>query len=541
MQQPTINKQLYSWGTTKKPSASLVVEPLPANYNNDANANYKELRNSNITMPHSVHNGVIPTNTETGYFQPGANLSVQSLPPMDYNVEYKQLRESNIIMPAPVVIPDFYIQALNAGNTQPDTQSEIQETKMNFIDMMAIILEYKKERRAPDYDKWMSINSTYKKVLLFEKQRTLTENEINLKQQLEQIISDEFEQIKVDDPAVAVATDPAVAVATDPVAAVADPPPATPVDRTDAKLRAVGASLLGLIATGAAILPPQLTQLVQSISLPNIGVLNSLLSIPINSGASATVSALSSLTPSSMQILAMMLVSGSAYMMYKRRTPVVLDRINIDRQNQFFPDPGGLQNQMTSIVADPPFSSGWAIMPSGPQDDNVFRQYPIFSEQEEEKEYPDIPFSSVIPLFPLSSVGVLGENPITPFQVVNPQIQKSQLYMPGLEGPAMPFRDPPRRPEPDEEEVEEEEGKERFINMYFESQLQPRVGNTFYTSKKSLENILTSITDYKKSDAKRFSRQQLVQAIVRALDPDKQAVKKLYKSILNGKVNSVYK
>jgi len=38
MQQPTINKQLYSWGTTKKPSASLSVEALPANYNSSANA-----------------------------------------------------------------------------------------------------------------------------------------------------------------------------------------------------------------------------------------------------------------------------------------------------------------------------------------------------------------------------------------------------------------------------------------------------------------------------------------------------------------------
>lgn len=532
MQQPTINKQLYSWGTTKKPSATLSVEALPADYNSSANANYKELRNSNITEPYPIHNGVMPVNTETGYFQPGANLSVQSLPPMDYNTEYKQLRESNIIMPVPVVIPNFYIQALNAGNTQPDQSPLDKETITNYVDMMAIILEYKKEMRSPDFDKWMSINSTYKKILLLEKQRTLTENEINLKQQLEQNISDEFEQIKVDDPAVA---DDPVAVVAD--AIVADPPPATPVDRTDAKLRAVGASLLGLIATGAAILPPQLTSLVQSISLPNIGVLNSLLSIPINSGASATISALSSLTPSSMQILAMMLVSGSAYMMYKRGRPVVLDRINIDRQNQFFPDPIGLQNQMTSVVADPSYANGWAIMPSGPQDDNVFPQYPIFSEQEEEKEYPDIPFSSVIPLFPLSSVGVLGENPITPIQVVNPQIQRSQLYMP--EPPGMPFRDPPLAPY-DEEIEEENDAKERFINVYFESQLKPRVRNSFYTNKKTLEKILVDISYYKKNDAKRFSRQELVKAIRRSSDTNNPKVMRLYKSILNGTVNSKY-
>ena len=155
----------------------------------------------------------------------------------------------------------------------------------------------------------------------------------------------EFEQIKVDAP-VAVAADP-VAVAT--AAISADPPPATPVDRSDTKLRATGAALLGLIATGAAILPSQLTDLVQSISLPNISVLNSKLSIPVNSGMSATLSALSSLTPSSMQILAIMLTSGSAYMMYKRGRPVVLEEMS-DRQNQFFPDPGGLQNQMTSVV-----------------------------------------------------------------------------------------------------------------------------------------------------------------------------------------------
>jgi hypothetical protein len=527
MQQPTINKQVYSWGTTKKPSASLSVEALPANYNSSANANYTELRNSNITEPYPIHNGVIPVNTETGYFQPGANLSVQSLPPMDYNVEYKQLRESNIIMPAPIVIPNFYIQALNAGNTQPDTQSEIQETITNFVDMMAIILEYKKERRLPDFDKWMSINSTYKKILLLEKQRTLTDTEINLKQELEQNILNEFEQIKVDAP-VAVAADP-VAVAT--AAISADPPPATPVDRSDTKLRATGAALLGLIATGAAILPSQLTDLVQSISLPNISVLNSMLSIPVNSGMSATLSALSSLTPSSMQILAIMLTSGSAYMMYKRGRPVVLDRINIDRQNQFFPDPGGLQNQMTSVVADPSYDNGWAIMPSE-------SQYPIFLEHDEEKEYPDIPFSSVIPLFPLSSVGVLGENPITPIQVVNPQIQRSQLYMP--EAPGMPFRDPPRRPDADEK-AEEDEGKEAFINMYFQSQLKPRAGNDFYSSKKVLENILTSISNYKKGEAKKLNRGDLINAITRSLDPEKLSVIKLYKSILNGKVNANYK
>jgi hypothetical protein len=534
MQQPTINKQLYSWGTTKKPSASLSVEALPADYNSTANANYKELRNSNIIEPYPIHNGVMPVNTETGYFQPGANLSVQSLPPMDYNVEYKQLRESNIIMPAPVVIPNFYIRALNAGNTEPDRSTLDKETITNYVDMMAIILEYKKERRSPDFDKWMSINSTYKKLVLLEKQRTLTENEIKLKQELEQNILNELDQIKVDDP---------VAVPTDPVAAdaiSADPPPATPVDRSDAKLRATGAALLVLIATGATILPSQLTALVQSISLPNIGVLNSMLSLPINSGMSATISALSSLAPSSMQILAIMLTSGSAYMMYKRGRPVVLDQNNfdIDRQNQFFPDPGGLQNQMTSVVADPSYANGWAIMPSGPQDDNVFQQYPIFSEQEEEKEYPDIPFSSVIPLFPLSSVGVLGENPITPIQVVNPQLQQSQLYMRG-EQPGMPFRDPPLAPY-DEEIEEENDAKERFINVYFDAQLKPRGGNSFYTNKKTLEKILVDISDYKKNDAKRFSRQQLVKALRRSSDTNNPKVMRFYKSILNGTVNSRY-
>jgi hypothetical protein len=226
--------------------------------------------------------------------------------------------------------------------------------------------------------------------------------------------------------------------------------------------------------------------------------------------------------------------------MYKRGRPVVLDQNNfdIDRQNQFFPDPGGLQNQMTSVVADPSYANGWAIMPSGPQDDNVFQQYPIFSEQEEEKEYPDIPFSSVIPLFPLSSVGVLGENPITPIQVVNPQLQQSQLYMRG-EQPGMPFRDPPLAPY-DEEIEEENDAKERFINVYFDAQLKPRGGNSFYTNKKTLEKILVDISDYKKNDAKRFSRQQLVKALRRSSDTNNPKVMRFYKSILNGTVNSRY-
>jgi len=124
------------------------------------------------------------------------------------------------------------------------------------------------------------------------------------------------------------------------------------------------------------------------------------------------------------------------------------------------------------------------------------------------------------------------------YQYLFDLIQQSKLYM--TEAPGMPFRDPPRRPDADEK-AEEDEGKEAFINMYFQSQLKPRAGNDFYSSKKVLENILTSISNYKKGEAKKLNRGDLINAITRSLDPEKLSVIKLYKSILNGKVNANYK
>jgi hypothetical protein len=66
------------------------------------------------------------------------------------------------------------------------------------------------------------------------------------------------------------------------------------------------------------------------------------------------------------------------------------------------------------------------------------------------------------------------------------------------------------------------------------------LGNSFYTNKKTLEKILVDISDYKKNDAKRFSRQELVKAIRRSSDTKNPKVMRFYKSILNGTVNSKY-
>ena len=60
------------------------------------------------------------------------------------------------------------------------------------------------------------------------------------------------------------------------------------------------------------------------------------------------------------------------------------------------------------------------------------------------------------------------------------------------------------------------------------------------SNKKTLEKILVDISDYKKNDAKRFSRQQLVKALRRSSDTNNPKVMRFYKSILNGTVNSQY-
>ena len=59
MLKPTIDKQLISWGTTKKPSASYSSEAPPYK---PTNVEYSQLQRSNINVPVPNNLGTRPVN-----------------------------------------------------------------------------------------------------------------------------------------------------------------------------------------------------------------------------------------------------------------------------------------------------------------------------------------------------------------------------------------------------------------------------------------------------------------------------------------------
>ena len=206
MLKPTIDKQLYSWGTTKKPTASYSSE-APSG---PTNVDYAELQQSNINVPVPNNLGTRPVNLSNNiskYGWIGAQGKTMASPPVPSNLEYAELQQSNIVVPAPVVIPNF------AESQFEEAAPDISEQMPNVspMQMADIILQYKKETQAADYQQWVIAVTAYKKIMIAKTIRDLTTEEKRIMSVVEEQIKTEMQNISLTAPAQPAAAQPAAA------------------------------------------------------------------------------------------------------------------------------------------------------------------------------------------------------------------------------------------------------------------------------------------------------------------------------------------
>ena len=195
MLKPTIDKQLYSWGTTKKPTASYSSEAPPYK---PTNVEYSELQQSNINVPNPNNLGTRPVNLANSmYGWIGAQGQTVASPPVPSNVEYAELQQSNIVVPVPVVIPNF-------AESQFEGAAPVISEQMPGVSPMQmadIILQYKKETQSADYQQWVVAITAYKKIMIAKTIRDLTTEEKRIMSVVEEQIKTEMQNISLTAPA----------------------------------------------------------------------------------------------------------------------------------------------------------------------------------------------------------------------------------------------------------------------------------------------------------------------------------------------------
>ena len=192
MLKPTIDKQLYSWGTTKKPTASYSSE-APSGL---TNVEYAKLQRSNINVPNPNNLGTRPVNLANSMYGwiSGQGLTVTS-PPVPSNLEYAALQQSDIVVPEPIIIPNF-------AELQFEEEGVINEQMPNVspMQMADIILQYKKETQAADYQQWVVAITAYKKIMIAKTIRDLTDEEKRIMSVVEEQIKTEMKNISLNMP-----------------------------------------------------------------------------------------------------------------------------------------------------------------------------------------------------------------------------------------------------------------------------------------------------------------------------------------------------
>ena len=193
MLKPTIDKQIISWGTTKKPSASYSSQ-APSG---PTNVEYSELQISNITVPVPNNLGTRPVNlANSKYGWIGAKGQTVASPEIPSNLEYAELQQSHIVVPAPIVIPNF------AESQFEETMPEVSEQMpgVSPMQMADIILQYKKESQAADYQQWVIAITAYKKIMIAKTIRDLTTEEKRIMSVVEEQIKNEMQNISLNAP-----------------------------------------------------------------------------------------------------------------------------------------------------------------------------------------------------------------------------------------------------------------------------------------------------------------------------------------------------
>jgi hypothetical protein len=229
MLKPTIDKQIYSWGTSKRPAASYSSE-APSG---PTNLEYVDLQISHIEVPNPNNLGTRPVDLSKSKYGwvSGVGATTESLP-LPTNLEYGELKQSDTVVPSPIIIPNFAEKQFETDEPGSMTQ---QDPGVSVSAMGDIILQYKKEIGSPDYRDWVVAITAYKKIIIARMTRVLTPEEKQMLSDIESRIELEMKNISLTIPAAAapvvapVVAGPAVAGPAGPGAAAAVAPVVAPV------------------------------------------------------------------------------------------------------------------------------------------------------------------------------------------------------------------------------------------------------------------------------------------------------------------------
>ena len=310
MRQPTINKGVYSWGTTKYATAVQYMEPKINTSITDKDYDIK--RNVKVLLPDDSlgvsgkTGGVIDSEMAKGRVIYRVNKNT-------FDKEYS-IPSSKFKVPIPQT---------------KDRLGGLMNEELSFLDIAKLILPTKPQGSA-DYNYWSNIVEILQKIEIIKKNRPLNSSEIVKEQQIVQII--QREQMNL-----GMVSQQAVGQVGQPQGPVGQPvTPATPqitpsqLSGADTRLKLIGRQLQNLaqnaavaapIGAAAVFVPPLFLSAIASLPLTDIRILNNLLSIPLNSVGSLTSNVLSSLGSTELAAVAVALTSGLAIRRYLRNRP----------------------------------------------------------------------------------------------------------------------------------------------------------------------------------------------------------------------------
>jgi len=325
MLKPTIDKQLYSWGTTDRPSATYSSQaPVGA-----TNVDYSELQQSDIDVPVPNNLGTRPVNLNNSkYGWIGAQGHTVASREIPSNVEYAELQQSDTVVPEPIVIPNFAANQFEVGI--PDVAEKI--PGVSPMQMADIILQYKKETQAIDYQQWVVAITAYKKIMIAKTIRDLTTEEKRIMSVVESQIKTEMQNISLTVPAPAPtpsAPTPS-APAAQPISSAPTPsaPAAQPISSStiSPRLQQLGSDMVALSASGAiaGVGLNEIIRTVGSLSLPDLSTLSSLIGTGVNASSQIVLNTITSMPITTLSIIAGSLAAGGAIRYYRNpATPVV--------------------------------------------------------------------------------------------------------------------------------------------------------------------------------------------------------------------------
>lgn len=193
-----LNLGIQPWGF-QKPNPLEVRRTSYTNFQGkNGDVDYIKMRKSNIRPVYPPQIGTVPANTKGLILEnPPAKSNVlyenRGFKREQTDKDYSEMisRNSKYSAVYPVVDKDHSRKVMASGSGVDDNIVNIPPT---IEEMFSIVLQYKKDINAPDYNYWLALEQQYKKLKLLEKLRLLTDTEKNTIEKIRLLLIKELEK-----------------------------------------------------------------------------------------------------------------------------------------------------------------------------------------------------------------------------------------------------------------------------------------------------------------------------------------------------------